>query len=110
MKMWSRLQCSNRSSGRKREAVKTAINRSRTQPELGAPIGRQNRPLFEVPGGRFRGQVTLRTAFANSINSVAVQLAEAVGIPAIIDTAKKLGVQSELPAVPSLALGSTFTR
>jgi penicillin-binding protein 1A len=57
-------------------------------------------------GGRFRGQVTLRTAFANSINSVAVQLAEAVGIPAIIDTAKKLGVQSELPAVPSLALGS----
>lgn len=57
-------------------------------------------------GGRFRGPVTLRTAFANSINSVAVQLAEAVGIPAIIDTARKLGVQSELPAVPSLALGS----
>jgi penicillin-binding protein 1A len=56
--------------------------------------------------GRFRGQVTLRTAFANSINSVAVQLADAVGIPAVIETAKKLGVQSELPAVPSLALGS----
>jgi membrane peptidoglycan carboxypeptidase len=57
-------------------------------------------------GGGFRGQVTLRSAFAHSINSVAVQLADAVGIQSVIDTARKLGVQSELPAVPSLALGS----
>ena len=57
-------------------------------------------------GGGFRGQVTLRAAFANSINSVAVQLADAVGIQSVIDTARKLGVQSQLPAVPSLALGS----
>jgi penicillin-binding protein 1A len=56
--------------------------------------------------GRFRGQVTLRSAFANSINSVAVQLGEAVGIQSIIDTAHRLGVQSELPRVPSLALGA----
>ena len=57
-------------------------------------------------GGGFRGQVTLRTAFANSINSVAVQLADVVGIQSVIETARKLGVRSELPAVPSLALGS----
>ena len=57
-------------------------------------------------GRRFRGTVTLRTAFAHSLNSVAVQVADAVGIPAVIDTARKLGVQSELPAVPSLALGA----
>src|SRR6516164_8610261 len=57
-------------------------------------------------GGRFRGQMTLRSAFAHSINSVAVQVADAVGIPAVIETAHKLGVQSELPAVPSLALGA----
>src|SRR5207247_6277932 len=56
--------------------------------------------------GRFRGQMTLRSAFAHSINSVAVQVADAVGIPAVIDTTRKLGVQSELPAVPSLALGA----
>src|SRR5262249_15303787 len=42
----------------------------------------------------------------HSLNSVAVQLADAVGIQAVIDTARKLGVQSELPAVPSLALGA----
>jgi penicillin-binding protein 1A len=57
-------------------------------------------------GGRFRGQMTLRSAFAHSINSVAVQVADAIGIQAVIDTAHKLGVQSELPAVPSLALGA----
>ncbi len=57
-------------------------------------------------GGRYRGAVSLRTAFANSINTVAVQLADAVGIPAVIETAKGLGIQSELPPVPSLALGS----
>jgi 1A family penicillin-binding protein len=56
--------------------------------------------------GRFRGAVTLRTAFAQSINTVAAQLADEVGIPAVIETAKRLGVQSELPIVPSLALGS----
>jgi penicillin-binding protein 1A len=56
--------------------------------------------------GGFRGSMTLRNAFVHSINTVAVQLSEEVGIPAIIDTAKRMGVQSPLPAVPSLALGS----
>jgi penicillin-binding protein 1A len=57
-------------------------------------------------GDHYYGQVTLRTAFAHSLNSVAVQLAQAIGIPAVIDTAKQLGVRSDLPAVPSVALGS----
>jgi len=56
--------------------------------------------------GEYRGRVTLRTAFAQSLNSVAAQLAQAVGIDRVVAMAKSLGVQSELPAVPSLALGS----
>jgi membrane peptidoglycan carboxypeptidase len=56
--------------------------------------------------GSYRGSMTLRNAFAHSVNTVAVQLGDEVGIPAIIDTAKRMGVQSPLPAVPSLALGS----
>ena len=56
--------------------------------------------------GGFRGSMTLRNAFVHSINTVAAQLGDEVGIPAIIDTAKRMGVQSTLPAVPSLALGS----
>jgi membrane peptidoglycan carboxypeptidase len=50
--------------------------------------------------------VTLRTAFAQSINTVSVQLTQAVGVQEVIDVAKSLGIESELPAVPSLALGS----
>ena len=73
-------------------------------------VGRSSGPDRRVGagnyGGRYRGQVTLRTAFANSLNSVAVQLSETVGIQSVIEVAKKLGVQSDLPAVPSLALGS----
>ncbi|MGE7414388.1 PBP1A family penicillin-binding protein [Methylobacterium tarhaniae] len=60
-------------------------------------------------GGRYRGAVSLRTAFAHSINTVAVQLAEAVGMPAVIETARGLGVTSDLPNLPSLALGSAET-
>jgi 1A family penicillin-binding protein len=56
--------------------------------------------------GGFRGSMTLRNAFVHSVNTIAAQLGEEVGIPAVIDTAKRMGVQSTLPAVPSLALGS----
>jgi membrane peptidoglycan carboxypeptidase len=56
--------------------------------------------------GGFRGSMSLRNTFAHSVNTIAVQLADEVGIPAVIDTAKRMGVQSQLPAVPSLALGS----
>ena len=60
----------------------------------------------ENDDGRYRGAVPLRTAFALSINTVAAQLGQEVGIPAVIATAKKLGIESELPNVPSLVLGS----
>ena len=56
--------------------------------------------------GRFKGAMPLRTAFAQSVNTVAAQLADEVGIPAVIATARRLGVTSDLPNVPSLALGS----
>ncbi|MBI0535688.1 PBP1A family penicillin-binding protein [Roseomonas sp. KE2513] len=58
-------------------------------------------------GGRYRGRTTLRDAFAQSINTVAVQVSEAVGRNRVIEVAKRLGVRSELASVPSIALGST---
>jgi penicillin-binding protein 1A len=57
-------------------------------------------------GEHYYGPVTLRTAFAHSLNSVAVQLAQSVSIQTVIDTARQLGVRSDLPAMPSVALGS----
>jgi penicillin-binding protein 1A len=56
--------------------------------------------------GRYHGAVSLKTAFAQSLNTVSAQLVQAVGVKRVIDMAKSLGVHSELPAVPSLALGS----
>ena len=58
-------------------------------------------------GGQHRGAVTLRTAFADSINSVAVQLTETVGRGRVIGVARSLGVQSPLKAHASLALGAS---
>jgi membrane peptidoglycan carboxypeptidase len=55
---------------------------------------------------RYYGPVPLRTAFAHSLNSVAVQLAEDVGIDQVIQTAKRAGIRSELPNAPSIALGT----
>ncbi|BAU89332.1 penicillin-binding protein [Methylorubrum populi] len=55
---------------------------------------------------RFRGALPLRSAFALSVNTIAAQLGEEVGIAAIAAEARRLGVQSDLPEVPSLALGT----
>ncbi len=59
--------------------------------------------------GEFRGQVTLRTAFAESINTVAVKLTEHIGREKVIGVARVLGITSNLQPTPSLALGSFET-
>ncbi len=61
----------------------------------------------ENHNGEYRGRVTLRTAFADSINTVAVKLAEQVGRERVIGVARRLGITSALEPVPSLALGSS---
>ncbi|HEY2918870.1 MAG TPA: PBP1A family penicillin-binding protein [Candidatus Binatia bacterium] len=52
------------------------------------------------------GAVTFRRALENSLNSATGRLAQDVGIRRVRDIAHRLGIQSSLPAVPSLALGS----
>ncbi|HEX3537446.1 MAG TPA: PBP1A family penicillin-binding protein [Stellaceae bacterium] len=56
--------------------------------------------------GTYRGPVNLRTAFADSINTISAQLVQAVGVDKVIALAKSLGVQSQLDPVPSIALGT----
>jgi membrane peptidoglycan carboxypeptidase len=58
-------------------------------------------------GGKYRGTVTLRTAFAESLNSVSVQLSEQIGHRRIIEIARGLGLESPIADVPSLALGTS---
>ena len=51
--------------------------------------------------------MTLKSAFAQSINSVAVRVGQEVGIDKIAQTAHKMGIKSPLHETPSLALGAS---
>ncbi len=49
---------------------------------------------------------SMEQALSNSINTVAVKVLEETGIPNVISQAKKMGISSQLPKLPSLALGT----
>lgn len=56
---------------------------------------------------RFSGEVTLAEALAKSINTIAVKLADRVGLARINDAAHELGFTSPLQQNLSIALGSS---
>jgi len=56
---------------------------------------------------RYYGEVTLREAFARSLNSVAVKVLLKVGPETVAATARRLGITSKLKATPSIALGTS---
>jgi len=56
--------------------------------------------------GVYRGQITLREAFARSSNAATVRLSEEVGRDNVIRAARDLGITTPLPDKPSLALGT----
>ena len=51
-------------------------------------------------------QYSLQGALSNSINTVAVKVLLDVGIGKVISQTKRMGIESKLPYVPSLALGT----
>ncbi|MBU2105585.1 MAG: penicillin-binding protein [Alphaproteobacteria bacterium] len=57
--------------------------------------------------GKYYGRVTLATALAKSLNSVAAQLAMEVGPAAVVEAAHRMGIESELQANTSIALGTS---
>ena len=58
--------------------------------------------------GYFSGDsMPLRSAFSQSINSVAVRVGQEMGIKNIIETAKEMGIKSPLDDAPSLSLGAS---
>jgi len=56
---------------------------------------------------RYYGQVSLREAFARSLNSVAVQVMQKAGQQKVADAARRLGITTKVPVVPSMALGTS---
>ncbi|MBS3941727.1 MAG: penicillin-binding protein, partial [Actinobacteria bacterium] len=57
-------------------------------------------------GGEGYGEVDMRHATVDSINTAYVRMAEELGFDAVADRAESLGIHGELPAYPSLTLGS----
>ncbi|NLV52118.1 MAG: penicillin-binding protein [Bacteroidales bacterium] len=49
----------------------------------------------------------LKSAFAQSVNTIAVRLGQDTGIDHVVDIAHKMGIKSKLDATPSLALGAS---
>ena len=70
---------------------------------------------FHTPGGWYtphnyepdwRGPMTLTQAFAESRNIPALKLADKVGIKTVIETARRFGIVSPLPAFLPIAIGA----
>jgi penicillin-binding protein 1A len=55
---------------------------------------------------KYLGQITLETALAQSINTVAARLADEVGRDNVARTAHRLGIMSTIGTDPSMALGA----
>jgi penicillin-binding protein 1B len=56
------------------------------------------------------GMVPLYAALANSYNQATIRLGMTVGVPAVINTLKRLGVEQKLANYPSLLLGAVNMR
>ena len=55
---------------------------------------------------KYRGVVTLTEALGRSINTVAAQVGNEIGIESVVELSRRLGITSPLHANPSLALGT----
>ncbi|MDG1573185.1 transglycosylase domain-containing protein [Robiginitalea sp. M366] len=53
---------------------------------------------------------SMEEALRHSVNTVAVKVLEETGIPRVVEMAKALGIESEIPEKPSIALGSASIR
>ena len=57
-------------------------------------------------GGKYYGTLTLADSLAHSVNTIAVSLAQEVGIRNVIAAARRVGISSPMQANASLALGT----
>ena len=60
--------------------------------------------------GRFAGEMSVRQAFAYSVNTVAAQLGNEVGFGTVASMARRFGIGSDIATYPSMVLGSSEVR
>ncbi len=56
----------------------------------------------------FMGQITLETALAHSVNTVAARLADEIGRDNVAATAHRMGITSQINTDPAMALGTSL--
>ena len=105
------------STGRpRRSATRFGIQAIRLSRRAGSRAGPQDR-VIDAPvrignwqprnySNRYQGEMSLATALAQSVNTVAAQVAQKAGISRVIATASRLGIASGLARDASLALGT----
>ncbi len=59
---------------------------------------------------RFSGEITLRTAFAYSVNTIAAKIGAEVGTAAVADMARRFGITTPINTHPSMVLGTSDVR
>jgi len=57
-------------------------------------------------GGGYGGSYSMHGALTNSINTVSVAIQLRTGVERVLAQAKKMGIEAELPPVPSIVLGT----
>jgi penicillin-binding protein 1A len=55
---------------------------------------------------KYGGELTLKQALANSVNVITAQLIDMVNPKNVVNLAKSAGIETEIPEVPAIALGS----
>ncbi|MFT9179153.1 MAG: PBP1A family penicillin-binding protein [Zymomonas mobilis] len=58
----------------------------------------------------FSGDISIRTAFAFSLNTIAAKLGSQVGFNTVATMAKRLGITTPIDVVPSMVLGTSDVR
>ncbi len=58
----------------------------------------------------FAGTVTLREAFARSINTISAQIGDQIGFGTIADMGRRFGISSNISTYPSMVLGTSDVR
>lgn len=75
------------------------------------PASRETYPEMDnwSPGnsdGNYEGEYTLEGALMNSVNTVSVKVLKKTGLTPTINLARSMGISSDIPKLPSIALGT----
>ena len=68
------------------------------------PDGTEWRPTNY--SGRFEGPMTIRTGLMRSQNLIAIKLGQEIGLESVAQTARRMGIRSEIERFPSTSIGA----